>query len=284
VILRFPPPILVSVLLALLATGPIRAGEPRRVMSINLCSDQLLLDLLPPERITSVTYLSRARNQSYLSAAAWQVGVNYGNAEEVVSERPDLVIAGTYTTPDTRALLKEVGIPVLELPPADSFEEIRDVTRAVGRAVGAEARAESLIRRMDDTLAQLAATAPRRPISIVGWDGARTVPGKGTLFNAIVEAAGAVNLGATAWGHHLRFDAEMLLVANPDLLAFGDATIAAPALHNMPLSLPLVNRVYAGREILYPELLYSCGLPQTADAAVQIRQMMLAVRKGGPRT
>jgi iron complex transport system substrate-binding protein len=267
----------------LLLAAHATAVPPQRVMSINLCSDQLLLNLLPPERITSVTYLSREPYESYLSAAAWQVGVNYGLAEEVVRDHPDLVLAGLYTTPDTRHLLKSVGMAVMELPPANNFAEIREQTRQVAHAVGADEQAERLIRRMDATLAQLAATAPKQPITVVGWEGGGAVPGRGTLNDAIFTAAGAVNIGAAPGLRSVRFDAEQLLMSHPDLLAFGDATIATPALRNAPLALPVVRRLYAGRQIVYPELLYDCGLPQSADAAVQIRRVMLAALRSEPR-
>jgi iron complex transport system substrate-binding protein len=258
------------------------ASPPERVMSINLCTDQLLLDLLPPARITSVYYLSREPEESYLSAEARRVEVNDGTAEQVVRERPDLVLAGLYTAPATRQLLAAVHIPMLELPPANDFQDIRAVTLQVGRAVGAEARARRLIAQMDATLAQLAATAPRRPISIVGWDGSGSLPGRGTLFDAIVTAAGAVNLGASPGLRSRRFDTEQLLLARPDLLAVGDSTIATPSVGSSFLLQPLVRRMYAGREIVYPERLYSCGVPQTAQAAVQIRRKMLQVLRTAP--
>jgi hypothetical protein len=38
-----------------------------------------------------------------------------------------------------------------------------------------------------------------------------------------------------------------------------------------------VRRLYAGRQITYPETLYSCGLPQSADAARDLRRAMLDV-------
>ncbi|MGH8150259.1 MAG: ABC transporter substrate-binding protein [Steroidobacteraceae bacterium] len=255
---------------------------PQRVMSINLCADQLVLALLPPSRITSVTYLSRDPDESLLSSEAWRVSINHGTAEEVVSERPDLVIAGTYTTPATRELLAKVGIPLLALPSANDFQEIRDVTRRVGRAVGEEAKAESLIRQMNSTLAQLAATEPKRRITIVGWDGGGSVPGEGTLFNAIITAAGAINLGASPGVASTRFDTEQLLFVHPELLAFGDVTIATPAIRNSVLRQPLVRHLYRDRTIVYPELLYTCGLPQTADAAVQIRRKMLELLHSVP--
>ncbi len=272
-------PILFCALLALLSGQRTLASQgaqfPRRVMSISLCTDQLLLDLLPPSRITSVTYLSREPSESYLSAEAWKVPVNYGMAEEIVQERPDLVLAGAYTTPPARQLLKAVGIRMMVLPPANSFEDIRNQTLQVGHALGADVQAERLVRQMEATLAQLAATPLPHPLSILGLDGSGVAYGRGTLFDAIISAAGAVNLDTYAGYGRASYDAELLLWARPDLLAFGDATIASPSLENSDVTQPLLRRVSAGRQIIYPELLYSCGLPQSADAAVQIRRVML---------
>ncbi|MGH7070081.1 MAG: ABC transporter substrate-binding protein, partial [Acetobacteraceae bacterium] len=187
------------------------AHFPRRVMSISLCTDQLLLDLLPPSRITSVTYLSRQSNESYLSAEAWKVPVNYGTAEEIVQERPDLVLAGAYTTAPARQLLKAVGIRTMVLPPANNFQDIRNQTLQVGHALGADAQAERLVRKMEATLAQLAATAPKYPVTILGLDGAGVAYGRGTLFDAIVSAAGAVNLDTYAGYRRASYDTEQLL-------------------------------------------------------------------------
>jgi iron complex transport system substrate-binding protein len=275
-----------SLLMALLAL-PLLAQQPasappQRIMSINLCSDQLLLDLVPLSRITSVTYLSRDPSDSALSTEAWKVPTNYGTAEEVVRDHPDLVLAGSYTTPATRLVLKAVGIPVMELEPANDFEQIREQTRKVAHAIGADAQAERLIRQMDATLAQLSATAPKHRITIVGWEGSGYVSGRDTLFDAIISAAGAVNIGAAPGLHSTRFDTEQLLMSRVDLLAFGDARVATPAMRDAPLRLPIVRRIYAGREIVYPELLYSCGLPQSAQAAVQIRRVMLSVLHTAP--
>lgn len=271
-------------MLLLTFPGYAPASPPQRVMSLNLCSDQLVLELLPPSRITSVSYFSREPYQSYLSAEARRVGVNYGNAEEVITQRPDLVIAGVYTTPATRQLLKEVGIPLLELPPANSFQDIRDTARRVARAVGADEKAEELISQMDVTLAELATTAPRQPLRIVGWDGGNTVEGKGTLFDAIVSAAGAVNIGASPGLQSRAFGVEELLFSHADLLAFGDATVASPSLQAAPLTHPAVEKLYRGRSLVYPELLYSCGLPRSAQAAQQMRQMMLRILRSVPAT
>jgi iron complex transport system substrate-binding protein len=264
-----------------LLVGPLAAAPPQRVMSISLCTDQLLLDLLPASRISSVTWLSRRSDESYLSREAWKVGVNYGTGEDVVREHPDLVLAGLYTTPATRELIKAVGIPIMELPPARSFQDIRDQTRQLGHALGVDARAEQLLRQMDVDLATLAQGAPKRRISVVGWRGGGTLV-QDDLFNAILTAAGATNLALLPGNRSALFDTERLLVDQPDVLAIGDSTIATPALQNGPLQSPLLQHEFAGREIVYPELLYDCGLPQSVEAVTQMRRTILAALRKGP--
>ena len=82
------------------------AAKPVHVMSMNQCTDQLVLALLPPERIASVTWLSRDPDGSLMFREAARVDINHGMSEEVLRQKPDLVIAGAFTTPATRGLLK----------------------------------------------------------------------------------------------------------------------------------------------------------------------------------
>ena len=48
-------------------------SHPLRVMSLNQCADQIVLALLPPERITSVTWLNRDPLTSRMVAEAERV-------------------------------------------------------------------------------------------------------------------------------------------------------------------------------------------------------------------
>jgi iron complex transport system substrate-binding protein len=146
----------------------------------------------------------------------------------------------------------------------------------VARAVGAVEKGEQLLREMDTTLAALAAGAPARPITIAGWDAAGGVPGKGTLFDSILTAAGGVNIAATWSGPVLgAFDIEELLATRPDLLAFGDSNVGKPTLRSETLRHPAIRRAYANRTIVYPSSYYSCGIPESARAAQLLRDEML---------
>ena len=265
-----------------LASAAGAAETPQRIMSLSLCTDQLLLQLVPKERITSVTYLSRSSEYAFLSKEANSVPINYGNAEEILSEHPDLVLAGTFSATPARTLLKRIGTALVEVPPAESFEQIRANTRLVAHAVGAEEKGEALIAEMDATLAELARTAPTRRIAVAGWDGVGNVPAKDTLFDAILTAAGGENvaerLSASAFNGYTTVDLEQLVAVHPDILAFGNARVGRLDLSGEQLKHRVVRKLFAGRQITYPETLYSCGLPQSATVAARdLRRAMLDI-------
>ena len=269
---------------ALAISGAADAAEtPQRVMSLSLCTDQLLLQLVPPERIISITYLSRLANESYLSAEAFGVPVNYGTPEEVAREHPDLVLTGTFSTPAARMLLRRLGAPLVEVPPAEDFEQIRAVTRQVAGAVGAAEKGEALIAEMDAALAELERTKPSQRIVVAGWTTSGVVPAKSTLFDSILTAAGGENvtnlIGAEPlYGPYTAFDLEQVVTLRPDILAYGNSRVGRFDMSGEQLRHPVVRRLFAGRQIAYPETLYSCGLPQSATiAARDFRRAMLDV-------
>ena len=255
----------------------------RHVMSISMCTDDLLLELLPPERIASVTYYSREPANSLLWPQAAGVPANHGTAEEVLALQPDLVVAGSYTTAATRILLHKLHMPLLEIAPASNFEEIREQTRTVGHALGEDAAAAALIAKMDATLNSLAHSRPTQEIRVAAWGEGGSIPGQGTLFDAILHAAGGVNIASSDGAQGFRaIGVEELLMARPDVIAYSSNTNATPGL-NTDLALhPLLLKRYANRRITYPSALYSCGVAASADAAVELRASLVSAMQREP--
>jgi iron complex transport system substrate-binding protein len=251
-------------------------------MSLSMCTDDLLLELLPPERIASVTYYSRDPGISYLWPQAAKVRINAGTVEEVLAEKPDLVLAGTYTTPTARALLKKLHMPLLEVPPAVNFDEVRVVTRQVAHALHVDAVGEALIARMDSTLQALAASKPAQVIRVAAWGEGGSIPGKGTMFDAILTAAGGTNIAATDDNlAYTSFDVEQLVMAHPDILAYASNVTDTPGLNTELAQHPLIRKLYSGRKVTYPSALYSCGIIESAQAAVALRASLLKAMRGG---
>lgn len=258
----------VAAIALLLATGA--AAAPVRVMSISECTDQLVLALVPPARIVSVTWLSRDPTTSLMAHAAGQVGVNHGLAEEVLRDHPDLVVADSFAAPATRALLHRLNVPMIEVASPETIGAIREATRQIARAVGALPRGAMLLARMDRTFADLAADPPLG-VRVVAWGGGGFGASRGSLFDALLTAAGATNVAPDAGRGGP--DVERLLVAAPTLLVMG--ADAAPDLHANVAAHPVVRR-WQGRSVTVPQAHYFCGTPFIGDAALALRRQLHA--------
>jgi iron complex transport system substrate-binding protein len=251
-------------------------AKPMRIMSTSQCTDMLLLQLVPRDRIVSVTYLAATAAEAIRPGLGKGVPVNHGSAEELLAQKPDLILAGDLAAPMTVKLAKQLGAPIVTVKTATTFDQIRANTRQVGAAVGEPARAEAIVAEMDRTLAALNAHAPASPYRVVLWTG-DSVPGKQTLANAVIAAAGAVNVAAKGSPFYDSFGVEDLLEAQPEALIFGHDDVATPSLTQEALQHRLVRKLYAGREVAFPESLLNCGVPQSANAAARLRQAFARV-------
>ncbi len=254
-----------------------QAARPLRIMSMNECTDLMVLQLVPRARIASVTYRAHDAIQKIQPGLDDGVRLNHGTPEEIVAQRPDLIIAGDFSTAVTRRLARASGAPLIEVKSAASFDDIRQITRQIGVAVGESQRAEALIAQMDRTLADLAASAPPKPFVVAAWSG-DSVPGRKTLANAIIEAAGAVNIASRLDSErYSSFGVEELLAARPDVLMYAASSAERPSLTDLGAQNRVLRERYAGRRITYPETLYNCGVPQSANAARDLRAALKAV-------
>src|SRR3954469_693838 len=126
-----------AVLLCLMgqaAAAPLAADAARhikRIMSLKLCTDELLMDLVPVQRIASISYLSREPAALRIWPQAAQIPVNHNSIEEVLATRPDAILIDEFQSPAMRALLAKSGARLIEVPEAQNFSQIREVTRKV---------------------------------------------------------------------------------------------------------------------------------------------------------
>jgi len=175
---------------------PARAEGPARVVSINLCTDQLAMLLADPGQLVSVTHLAQDPLMSSMVAEAARFAVNRGQAEQVFLLDPDLVLAGTYTPGATVDLLRGLGIEVLQVPPVTSLAEAAGQIRQVGAALGQGARAEVVAQAFEAQVAALRVPGAKASAAFYFANGYTT--GQGTLANEVLDLTGFSNVGAEA--------------------------------------------------------------------------------------
>lgn len=267
--------------LAAIDTTPASA-KPERIVSMNLCTDQLVMLLADRERIASVSYLAADPNASAMADSAAGLKFNHGLAEEILPLKPDLVLAGALTTRPTVFLLRKLGHRVVELPVASSLSDVRSNIRAVAEAIGEPARGEALVSEFNRKLSVLGGEQARlRPLAVLYWANGYT-SGKDTLANAAVEAAGFRTLaGELGLLGTSQLPLETLLAADPDVLVMGRVR-DEPALANEIFRHPALRQAFADRpKVRVPDHLWVCGTPFIANAIEQLVDTHRALRQTG---
>lgn len=130
-------------------------APPRRVVSMNLCTDQLAMLMADEDQLRSVSHLAIDPESSVLAEQARRFPINHGLAEEIFMMKPDLILSGTFTNRASIAMLKRLGFRLEEFPPSYSFPEIREQMLRMGRLLHREARAQELIGELDRQLAAI---------------------------------------------------------------------------------------------------------------------------------
>jgi iron complex transport system substrate-binding protein len=240
------------------------AAAPQRVMSLNICTDQLLLALAPERRIASVTFMAREPQPLRIWPQAARIPVNRGSVEEVLAAKPDLVLTGPFLPPLLQQMLARSGAKIVTVPLAENFDQIRAVTRTVAFALHAEARGEVLVAQMDEDLRALAKARPAVPVRVAQWGNGGYVPGQSGLFGAMLGVIGARSITADDGF----YDVEGLLAGKPDALIFADTYADLPSLRAEQDSHPALRQRYPR---LFYSSFYGCGVPQLAAAARQLQ-------------
>ncbi|MCY4227223.1 MAG: ABC transporter substrate-binding protein [Gammaproteobacteria bacterium] len=184
-------------LAGMLAVPALADDLPKRVVSMNLCTDQLAMMLAAPGQLLSVSYLATDPRGSAMAEKAKSYQINRGLAEEIYLLRPDLVVAGSFSTRATVDMLKRLDIPVAVFEPAYGLGEVRDRLREMGEVLGREEAANALIADYDYHLGSLLEEAGHRPRAALYYANGYT-SGDRTLAGQILFAAGFENVAVEA--------------------------------------------------------------------------------------
>lgn len=244
-----------------------RRHKPQRIVSLNMCLDQLLIELVPRNRMSAVSYLAKDKSLTPHTERFDGIPVVKGEAEEVLRFDPDLILVGEYTTPATVALLKRLGRNVAVVALASDFQSMRDTIRELAGLVGEPERGAAIIAAFDARLAAIRDARGPRPTALA-YQVNSLVSGRHSLMDAAIEAAGFRNLARTLpLGSAGRLPLEKLISNPPDLVILANGpddfrTVLADNLRHPALGALLKRRPHAH----LPMPLWMCATPEIADA------------------
>lgn len=273
-------------LLAMLMTliGPVFAQErPNRVVSLNMCTDQLVLALADPQQIVGLSRFAGDRRLSFAAEQAAAYPQLPAAAEAVIALEPDLVVAGRFTDSATKQMLTRFGYQLEEAAFIRSLDDARSVITDMATLLGHPSRGTELIAQIDQALDE-ARMLPALSALIIQRRGYTT--GTASLIGDLLAHLGIVLASEALVGARGGFtDLETIIRAEPDVLIMaslepdvedqGSALLAHPALTE---SYPLETRM------TLPERLTLCAGPSLVEAIRHIaseRDRLLQGRADG---
>jgi iron complex transport system substrate-binding protein len=258
-------------------------AKPQRIVSLDLCTDQLLIELADPQRIAAITHLAGDPSVSAIPEKARGFAVTRGAAEDVLAHDPDLILAGPFGVSPTISLLRRLQRQLVVVPLAEDLDGVRTAVRTVAQAIGEVERGEAMLADFDRALAALAPPPnARRPRALI-YQVNSIVAGPGSLADAVLRAAGLDNMaGVYRLTRKGQVPLERLLAEPPELLVLASRsdeyrTAAADNLRHPALI--SLRREHASLEL--PWQLWLCGTPHilaAIDKLAAARRQLAAPR------
>lgn len=258
--------------IAALLAAPAAAAGPR-IVSLNPCVDAVLMHVADAGQIAGISHYSKdPRSSSIAPGQAARFVATSGTAEEVISLRPDVVIAGAHVAPSTVQALKRLGIKLVQVGVPATVAQSQAEVLAIAAAAGHPARGQRLAASMGKAVAR--AHWPGQPVPALIWQDGGLVPGSGTLADALLRATGFANASA---GYGLQqWDVLPLeyLVAKPPRVLFSSGAERGDRL----LGHPALKRLAGTLTAPYPPRLLHCAGPTIIEAAGRLAAARRALR------
>ncbi len=256
-----------AVILAL-AAAPARAEEPpRRVVSFNLCADQLVVALADPAQIAGLSPYAADPMISVVSEKAEAFPRIGWQAESIVPLKPDLVLMGYRDRAITRRMLDQLNQRVVELGFVTDIEGARKEVREVAALLGHPERGEALVAEIDAARKRLAAAPhPDGATAILVERGGYTA-GPMSLAAALIAEAGLKAPEGAPPGFGGFVPLERLITLRPDYLIFSNSLEEPTDQGAVYLTHPAMRLLYPKwKRIILPTRYTLCGGPALVEA------------------
>lgn len=239
------------------------AAAPNRVASLNLCTDELLLQLADARQIASVTHLAQTQAETPLWAQARRYPRNDGSLASVAHLRPDLVLTMGGGARDRPGIARRLSIRLIDLPYPQSLDDIAGNITAVAAALGRPEAARNAI----EMLARLRRTAPHAGVDTIWLGGGGRTVAAGSLSAQWMALAGLRQRPLAGD----RVSLEELLVRPPAMILRSDYRAGQYSSEQRWLAHPLVARANRSRTLATDGRLWTCMGPLLAAEIARLR-------------
>ena len=203
-------------------------GLPQHIISLAPSNTEILFAIGAGDRVVGRDQLSDFPEEA---KSATDIGSTFDalNTEQIVSLKPDLVLAAEINTPEQVKQLEDLGLTVYYLKNPTTLEEMYHNLELVAQMTGHSEEAATLIESLKDRVAAVdekvasVSSRPRVFYELDATDPAKPfTAGKGTFITQLIDRAGGENIAADLDGYP-QLSLEQVVAADPDFIILGDA-------------------------------------------------------------
>jgi iron complex transport system substrate-binding protein len=256
------------------------ADAPRRVVSFNLCADQLVVALADSGQIAGLSPYAANPVLSVVAEQAKSYPRLDWDTEATIAFAPDLVLVGPSHRTVMQHTLRSLGMHLVEVELVTDIAAARAQIEQMAALLGHPERGQALIARLDRARQRLAA-APRPPLktALVIERGGYTA-GPASLAAALVAEAGFQPPTGTPEGYGGYVPLERLLMLRPDLLVLKDPPAEAGDQGALFFTHPAVRALYPPERRIALSARYTlCGGPALVAALDYLADVLTALTR-----
>lgn len=258
--------------------------HPMRIVSLNMCVDGMLVDLVSHDRIAALSHYARDPQRSTIAEEARHLPITYETAEEVVALRPDLVLTSRHSAIATRNALKRVGIRFELFDVPSTVEESLAQVRTVAKLLGAEREGEVMVARIQAAIDAARLPPGETPFTAAIYQPGGMSAGANTVVGELMDLTGLQNIAARYGVRNYRpLPLEVLVSAPPDVLLVGETSPGAPMLEEKIVHHRALRALDSQmtRSVFPARLLYCAGptMVESVATLVHAREQALAARR-----
>jgi iron complex transport system substrate-binding protein len=258
---------LLALYMALWAASAQADTAPKRLVSFNLCADQLVVALADPEQIAGLSPYATDTGLSVVADKARQFRKADWQAESTILLEPDLVLVGPNDRSVTRRMLTSQGLRVVETGFVSDLESARKQIRDLAALLGHPERGEKLIAELERARARLAAAAGKSDRTALVVERGGYTQGPASLAATLLAEAGMKPPAGAPAGYGGFIPLEKFLVLKPDIVFLKDPPSAATDQGAMFLVHPALRDLYPPqRRVALPTRYTMCGGPALVAA------------------
>jgi iron complex transport system substrate-binding protein len=203
------------------------------------------------------------------------------NTEQIVSLKPDLVLAAEINTPEQVKQLEDLGLTVYYLKNPLTLEEMYGNLEIVAKLTGHEQEAATLIESLkkrvaavDEKIAPIS-SRPNVFYELDGTDPAKPyTAGKGTFITQLIDLAGGHNIASDLDGYP-QMSLEQVVTADPAFIILGDARYGiTPELIAQRPGWENLTAVKNGQVVPFNDDLVSRPGPRLVDALEELAKLL----------